>query len=71
MVSMTHRIHSLCVKYFYTSRCVVLITLTCYTDKFGRKQPTAIPIKEGCVATCTTEAMEVAACFGWKLLEVI
>ena len=46
---------------FYTSICVVFITLTCYTDKFSRKQP-AIPIKEGCVAT--TEAMEVAACFG-------
>ena len=47
---------------FYTSMCVVFITLICYTDKFSRKQP-AIPIKEGCVAT--TEAMEVAACFGW------
>ena len=55
---MTHRIH-LCVMYFYTSICVVFITLSCYTDKFSRKQP-AIPIKEGCVAT--TEAMEVAAC---------
>ena len=50
---------ALCVMYFYTSICVVFITLSFYTDKFSRKQP-AIPIKEGCVAT--TEAMEAAAC---------